>query len=262
MSKRADIGIIGGSGVYEMFSQPEIVRVSTPYDQKTVPVCYGDLAGKKVAFIARHGAKHSIPPHLINYRANIFALHKLGVSKILSSGAVGSLRREMKPGQIVLADQFIDRTKSRPDTFISGPKVEHLSAADLYCPDLRRLAVQSCRDLNISCHEQATVVVINGPRFSSRAESQWFKKMGWDILSMTQYPENVLAAEMGIRYCNIGLVTDYDAGLEGEPGIKPVTWEQITEILSRNAKLFKKLVEAVVTNIDTKKPPQKRCDCN
>lgn len=249
MSLKADIGIIGGSGVYEMLPRAEIVKIATPYDKKAVPVCYGRLAGKRVAFIARHGVKHSIPPHLINYRANIFALHKLGVQNIISSGAVGSLRREMKPGQIVLADQFIDRTKSRPDTFISGPKVEHLSAADMYCPKLRRLASRSCQQLDIPCHEQATVVVINGPRFSSRAESLWFKKMGWDILSMTQYPENVLAAELGMCYCNIGLVTDYDAGLEGEPGIKPVTWEQITKTLASNAQLFKDLVTSVVSII-------------
>ena len=261
MSSQADIGIIGGSGVYKILPQAKIVKVTTPYAKKAVPVFYGQLAGKAIAFIARHGVEHSIPPHLINYRANIFALHKLGVQSIISSGAVGSLRREMKPGQIVLADQFIDRTKSRPDTFVSGPRVEHLSAADMYCPKLRRLASQSCRELGISCHDQATVVVINGPRFSSRAESLWFKKMGWDILSMTQYPENVLAAELGICYCNIGLVTDYDAGLEGEPGIKPVTWEQITKTLSRNARLFKDLVKAVVTNIETKKTPPGRCNC-
>ncbi len=260
MNAKATIGIIGGSGIHEILSDSEVITVKNPYGKTSSPVRIGKIGGKSVVFISRHGKDHSIPPHLVNYRANVYALHKLGVTNLIASGAVGSLRRKMKPGDIVITDQFIDRTKGRQDTYIQGPAVEHLAAADLYCDRLRELAIQTCRKLGYTCHQSGTVVVINGPRFSSRAESEWFKKMGWDILSMTQYPENVLAAELGMCYCNIGLVTDYDAGLEGEPGVKPVTWEQIKKILESNAGKFKEIVATLVKKLpETKSTPCPAC---
>lgn len=244
------IGIIGGSGVYKLLDRPKTVRVSTPYGRPSDSVSLGVISGEKVAFLPRHGRRHTIPPHRINYRANIEALRRVGVKKIISAGAVGSLKKKIAPGDIVITDQFIDRTHGRLDTFFSGPKVFHLPAAGVYCENLlRRLAVRQSGCLNLRCHDGGTIVVINGPRFSSRAESRWYKKMGWDTVSMTQYPENVLAAELGICYCHVGLVTDYDAGLEGEAGIAPVTWEQIAKVLDKNADKFQRLVSGMIKSL-------------
>jgi len=253
MADEATNGVIGGSGVYELLQDARPVTFGNPYGKTSSPLMIGRVADKSVAFISRHGQDHSIPPHLVNYRANIFAFHKVGVRNIISSGAVGSLRLKMKPGHIVITDQFIDRTKNRPDTYVEGPKVEHLAAADLYCDNLRSLSYKSCKKLGYHCHRTGTVVVINGPRFSSRAESLWYKKMGWDILSMTQYPENVLAAELGMCYCNIGLVTDYDAGMEENPEIEAVTWEQIKKVLENNANKFKQIVSEVIKKLPNEK---------
>jgi len=258
-NKKVTIGIIGGSGIYGLLKDAEMVDVATPYGKPSDQIALGEVAGRRVAFINRHGEGHTIPPHKVNYRANIYALHKLGAKQIIAAAAVGSLRKKMKPGDIVITNQFIDRTKRREDTFVEGPEVKHLAAADVYDDDLRQAAIRSCQDLKIPHHAEGTVVVFEGPRFSSRAESAWYKKMGWDILSMTQYPENVLAAELNICYVSIGMVTDYDVGIEGESGISPVTFDEVMNVMKKNAKIFEKLVTEVVAQLTKSKKTCRSC---
>lgn len=216
----ARIAVIGGSGLYEIFAPDQSVthQVATPYG--TARVTVGERAGRRVAFLPRHGAGHSVAPHLISYRANMWALASLGVRAIISSSAVGGVTPEYPPGLLVVTDQFIDRTTGRADTFFDAGSVQHLSAADPFDPTLRRLAIQALTALDETFAPTGTVVVIQGPRFSTRAESHWFRASGAHIVNMTQYPEVVLAGELNMATVNLSFVTDADAGLspaEGEP---------------------------------------------
>ena len=210
---RADIAVIGGSGLYELIDPSGAVthRVHTPYG--TALVTIGLRAGRRVAFLPRHGSGHSVAPHLINYRANIWALASIGVRAIISSSAVGGVTPEYAPGLLVVTDQFIDRTNARPDTFYDRESVQHLSAADPFDPALRGFAVRALEDLGENFAPTGTVVVIQGPRFSTRAESVWFRSIGAHIVNMTAYPEIVLAGELNMATVNLSFVTDADAGL-------------------------------------------------
>ncbi|MDJ0351043.1 MTAP family purine nucleoside phosphorylase [Cryobacterium sp. PH29-G1] len=211
---RAEIAVIGGSGLYELVDPSQAVthRVSTPYGCATVTI--GLRAGRRVAFLPRHGSGHSVAPHLINYRANIWALASIGVRAIISSSAVGGVTPEYPPGLLVVTDQFIDRTAGRPDTFYDRESVQHLSAADPFDPVLRGYAISALDALNENFTPAGTVVVIQGPRFSTRAESVWFRSIGAHIVNMTAYPEIVLAGELNMGTVNLSFVTDADAGLE------------------------------------------------
>jgi len=248
----AEIGIIGGSGFYELLEKPQQVKVGTPYGHPSDLVTLGEIGGRKVAFIPRHGRSHQYPPHRIPYRANIWALHKLGVKRIIAPCAVGSLQPHIKPGEIVVCDQFVDRTKGRRDSFYDGPETTHVSMADPYCPELRKLTIETCRELGLSFHERGTVVVIEGPRFSTRAESQWYKSFGWEVINMTVYPEVVLARELEICYVNIALVTDYDVWAP-----KPVSAEEVREILARHIENVKRLIYRLIPKI----PSERNCPC-
>lgn len=207
------VAVIGGSGLYRLFADEtaDVRQIATPYG--TVAVTVGDLAGRRVAFITRHGSDHSVPPHLINYRANIWALAHLGVRIILSSSAVGGVSILYPPGTLVLTDQFIDRTTGRPDTFYDQGSVQHLAAADPFAPALHKLAVTALNAAGEQFAASGTVVVIQGPRFSTRAESLWFGAAGAHTVNMTMYPEVVLAAELNIDTVNLSFVTDSDAGI-------------------------------------------------
>lgn len=242
MEKKADIGVFGGSGFYSFLEDVEEIEIETPYGKPSDKISIAEISGKKVAFLPRHGKKHHIPPHLINYRANIYAMKMLGVKKIISPCSCGSLKSQLKPGHFIISDQFIDRTKGRKDTFFEGPNVEHISAAEPYDDELRRIAIVTAKELNIPVHETGTIVVINGPRFSTKAESRWFSSMGWDTVNMTQYPEGYLALELGISLVNIALVTDYDAGLEGRDDIKPVTMDDVYKVFNQNIEKVKSLI--------------------
>ncbi len=242
MEKKADIGVFGGSGFYSFLDDVEEIEIETPYGKPSDKISIAEISGKKVAFLPRHGKKHHIPPHLINYRANIYAMKMLGVEKIISPCSCGSLKANLKPGDFVISDQFVDRTKGRKDTYFEGPNVEHISAAEPYDNELRMLAIETAKDMKIPVHETGTIVVINGPRFSTKAESRWFSSMGWDTVNMTQYPEGYLALELGIPIVNIGLVTDYDAGLEGRDEIKPVTMEDVYKVFNQNIEEVKGLI--------------------
>ena len=209
----AKIAVIGGSGLYELFdpSASTTLEIDTPYGHAQVTI--GQRAGRQVAFLPRHGTGHSEAPHLINYRANIWALASLGVKAIISSAAVGGVSPEYPTGMLVVTDQFIDRTTGRPDTFFDQGSVQHLAAADPFDPVLRAAAIASLEALGENFAPTGTVVVIQGPRFSTRAESTWFRSMGAHIVNMTQYPEVVLASELNMGTVNVSFVTDADAGL-------------------------------------------------
>lgn len=230
MTSAAPIGIIGGSGLYELLDDPCQERISTSHGSPSSPVSLGEISGREVAFLTRHGTGHAVPPHLINYRANIAALAQVGVRQLITSSVVGSLRADMAPGQFVLTDQFVDRTHSRPDTFFTGPDVVHISMADPYCTHLRSCAGAALAGRGETFHGSGTAVVIQGPRFSTRAESQWFAHMGWDVLSMTQHPETVLAREQNMCVANISFVSDLDAGISGvqeDPVTAGMVWRTV-----------------------------------
>lgn len=210
----ARVAVIGGSGLYSLFdpAESELVTVTTPYGEVTVTI--GDLGGRRTAFITRHGSDHSVAPHLINYRANIWALASLGVTAILSSSAVGGVSPDYPSGTLVLTDQYIDRTSGRPDTFYDRGSVQHLSSADPFCPQLLDIAREALSAAGETIRPSGTVVVIQGPRFSTRAESLWFRAGGAHTVNMTMYPEVPLAAELNIGTVNISYVTDADAGVD------------------------------------------------
>ncbi len=254
---KIEIGIIGGSGFYDLAADLKEIKVETPYGPPSDKISIGEISGRKVAFLPRHKKDHEIPPHLINYRANIWALKSLGVERILTSHAVGSLQKDHKPGDFVILDQFVDRTKARADTFYDGPVVTHISSAFPYCSQIRELAIKEGRKMKLPLHEKGTVVVIQGPRFSTAAESLWFTKMGWHTVNMTEYPEIVLAREKEMCYVAIALVTDYDCGLVAQEKIKPVCSEEIIRNFKANIEKIKDLLLAMIKNW----PDKRSCSC-
>lgn len=219
-SKEAPIGIIGGSGLYGLLDDGtgKAVTVKTPYGSPSSEITLGTFAGRSVAFLPRHGTGHTVAPHRINYRANVWALASLGVRAIITSSAVGGLSPDLPPGTFVLPDQFIDRTSGREDTYFDGSSVQHVPLADPYCPELRRFAAASLSVVGESVVTHGTTVVIQGPRFSTRAEAAWFRAAGADIVNMTQYPEAALAAELNVGLVNLSFVTDSDAGESASSG--------------------------------------------
>jgi 5'-methylthioadenosine phosphorylase len=245
----AEIGVFGGSGFYSFLDDVEEVEVKTPHGRPSAPFAIGEVGGKSVAFLPRHGRKHELPPHEIPYRANLWAMKELGVRRIIGPNASGSLKAEHELGEFVVCDQFVDRTSGREDTFYDGPETTHVSAADPYCPDLRRLLVETAVELGIKVRDGGTVVVIQGPRFSTRSESQWFQAMGWDVINMTAYPEGYLARELELCYANISMITDHDVGVEGMP---PVSHEQVVRVFNENNERLRELLFTVIPRI----PPQ------
>lgn len=252
------VGVIGGSGLYSLLDAAEEVEVDTPYGEPSDRVTVGDLGGRRVAFLPRHGRRHTVPPHRINSRANLWALRDAGAERVIAPCAVGSLRAEHAPGTVVVCDQFVDRTHGRADTYFDGPRVAHLSAADPYCAELRPLAAAAARDAGLPAHEGGTVVVVNGPRFSTRAESRMYAGLGFDVVNMTQYPEVVLARELGLCYVALALVTDWDAGLEGQPGVVPVTQEEVFTVFRRSTDA----VRAAITRLVELIPGVRSCGCD
>lgn len=237
----ADIGVFGGSGFYKLLEKAEERVVETPYGAPSDKLMLGELGGKRVAFLPRHGAHHQYPPHKINFRANVWAMKSLGVKHIISPCAAGSLQTHVAPGDFVVCDQYVDRTSGRIDTFYDGPISTHVSAADPYCAKLREYAIKAAKDCGIKVHEKGTVVVIQGPRFSSKAESKWFTSMGWEVINMTQYPEAHLCRELNMGVVNIALITDYDSGLVGD--VEPVSHAEVVKVFGDNlTKLQKMLV--------------------
>jgi 5'-methylthioadenosine phosphorylase len=252
---KIEIGVFGGSGFYSLFEgNPDFRVVETPYGPPSDRIVVGTIAGKQVAFLPRHGSQHQLPPHKINYRANVWAMKSMGVTRLISPCAAGSLKKEVGLGEFVVCDQYVDRTNGREDTFYDGPISTHVSAADPYCPELRKLAVDAGQAAKITMHDRGTVVVIQGPRFSSKSESRWFTNQGWEVINMTQYPEVHLARELEMCVVNISLITDYDSGLVGE--VEPVSHSEVVKVFGDNLTKLRRLLVNLVEKI-----PDERHQC-
>ncbi|MCU1490304.1 MAG: methylthioadenosine phosphorylase [Acidimicrobiaceae bacterium] len=251
---RAEIAIIGGSGFSSLFSSPEHVAGETPFGAPSAPVTVGELGGRAVAFLPRHGLHHEYAPHRVPYRANITALAALGVSRIFAPCAVGSLRHDLGPGSVVIPDQLVDLTAGREQTFFEGDAVRHASFADPYCPELRSVAVAASKEAGISARPTGTVVTISGPRFSTRAEAAWYRSAGWDLVNMTQCPEAALARELGICYCAVALVTDRDTGDDCHSSVEAT---DVFAVLASMVPTALDLLGAAVRLV----PPLRSCRC-
>jgi 5'-methylthioadenosine phosphorylase len=248
--------VFGGSGFYSFLQDVREIEVETPWGTPSGPVSVGTVEGQPVAFLPRHGSKHQFPPHVIPYRANLWAFKELGVERVLGPCAVGSLQPRIKPGEFVVCDQLVDRTTGRPSTFYDGPVTTHVSFADPYCPTLREVTLKEAADLGLPVHDRGTMVVIQGPRFSTRAESAFYAGQGWEVIGMTQSPEVALARELEMCYGNISLVTDYDVGVVGER--EPVTNEEVIRVFAENTARLRGLLFRVIAAI----PGDRDCPCS
>ncbi|WP_433147628.1 S-methyl-5'-thioadenosine phosphorylase [Actinomadura nitritigenes] len=250
----AEIAVIGGSGFYSFLDDVEEVRVDTPYGPPSDAVAIGELAGRRVAFIPRHGRDHRFPPHKIPYRANLWALRALGVRQVLAPSAVGSLTPDLGPGTLAVPDQLVDRTAARPQTYYDDGAAIHVSFSDPYCPVGRRAAVDAANAAGWAPVDGGALVVIEGPRFSTRAESRWFAGQGWTLVGMTGHPEAVLARELALCYTPLCLVTDLDAGIEEGEG---VTMDEVLRVFGENIGRLRGLVADVVKAL----PAERGCPC-
>lgn len=253
MANVAQIGVLGGSGLYALLDDAREVQVETPYGPPSDPIVVGDVAGRQVAFLPRHGVDHRFPPHRIPYLANLWALRSLGVRQVLAPCAVGSLRPALGPGSLVVCDQLVDRTSGRRQTYHDTGAV-HVSFADPYCPTGRAVAVGTARAADWSVVDGGTIVVVEGPRFSTRAESQWFAAQGWSVVNMTGHPEAVLARELALCYTAVALVTDLDAGVEGGGS---VTQAEVFRVFRENTARLRSLLLSVVAAL----PLERTCRC-
>jgi len=251
---QAEIGIIGGTGLYDpkLLKNVEEISVDTPYGAPSDSITVGELGGRRVAFLPRHAKKHTIRPTDINSRANIFALKKLGVERILAPSTVGSLKEEFKPGDVVFVDQFIDRTTRREQSFYTENRVCHISVAEPMCPELRRTLIAVAKDMGIRAHDTGTYVCIEGPRFSTKAESRMFRAWGADVVGMTLVPECVLAREAEVCYASIATVTDYDVWKD-----RPVCVDEIVATMRANIENVKRIIAGVVARV----PKDRGCEC-
>jgi 5'-methylthioadenosine phosphorylase len=245
----AEVGVFGGSGFYSFLDDVETVTLDTPHGAPSAPVTIGSVGDRRVAFLPRHGRRHELPPHRIPYKANLWAMHELGVHSIVAPCAAGSLQGHIHPGELVVVDQLVDRTWGRGDTFFDGPEVQHVAFADPYDMGVRATLVAAARDLGLTVHDGGTMVVVQGPRFSTRAESRWFSSNGWEVINMTGYPEAVLAAELAIPYAAVALITDYDAGLEDVDGAEPVTQEMVLAFFEGNIERVRALLFEAIPHL-------------
>ncbi|MGB9857928.1 MAG: S-methyl-5'-thioadenosine phosphorylase [Dictyoglomaceae bacterium] len=248
------IAIIGGTGVYDpkFLENPEELIIKTPYGE--AKILKGVYKGEEVGFLARHGAKHSVPPHKINYRANMWALKSLGVERILATTAVGSLKMNLTPGDLVLLDQFIDFTKGREYTFYDGSdgRVIHIDFSEPYCPELRRILIEEAKNLGIKLHPYGTYICTEGPRFETPAEIKMFSNFG-DVVGMTNVPEVVLARELEMCYAVVSLVTNYAAGISKNP----LSHQEVLDAMAENIEKVRNLFASVITKI----PRERNCPC-
>jgi 5'-methylthioadenosine phosphorylase len=253
---QAEIGVIGGSGLYSMpgFTGAEEVRLDTPFGAPSDPYIVGELEGRRVAFLARHGRGHRITPSELNFRANIYGMKMLGVGRILSLSAVGSLKEEHRPTDFVIPDQFFDRTRGRVSTFFGEGVVAHISFADPICPQLARHVHASCAQIGINGKHGGTYLCMEGPAFSTRAESNVYRSWGMDIIGMTNLQEAKLAREAEICYVTVAMVTDYDCWHQGHDA---VTVDEIIRVLNLNADNARQVVRAAVASM----PAERTCGC-
>jgi len=255
VSNLADIGVIGGSGFYEFIESAEELRVETPYGEPSDPLVIGEVAGKRVAFVPRHGRDHRFPPHKIPYRANMWALRSVGVRQILAPSAVGSLTPHFGAGQLAVPDQLVDRTTGRVQTFYDIGGAVHVQFADPYCPVGREHAIAAAHATGWKPATSGTLVIIEGPRFSTRAESRWYAAQGWTLIGMTAHPEAVLARELALCYTTIALVTDTDAGVDEGEG---VTQEEVFRVFAVNIARLRELILKAIESL----PLERTCSCS
>ncbi len=259
-SPLAEIGVIGGSGLYEFLDDAETVEVETPFGPPSDPLVVGETAGRRVAFVARHGKGHRYPPHRVNYRANLWALRAVGVRQVIAPCAVGSLRPEHGPGTLVVPDQVIDRTSGRAHTVydVEGPVV-HVGFADPYCPRGRAVALECAHRSGHGVADAGTLVVVNGPRFSSRAESRMHQQAGGTIVGMTTMPEAGIARELAMCFTSLAMVTDYDSGVDGG---EAVTHEEVMRVFARNLDDLKAVLRDVIAGLpETEADDVATCPC-
>jgi 5'-methylthioadenosine phosphorylase len=249
----ADVGVIGGSGLYRFLPGAREVSVSTPYGPPSDPLVVAEVDGRRVAFVPRHGRDHRHPPHQIPYRANLWALRSLGVRQVLAPCAVGGLRPELGPGTLVVPDQLVDRTSGRASTFYDDGAV-HVAFADPYCPQGRATALGTARATGWEPVDGGTLVVVEGPRFSTRAESQWYGRQGWSLVGMTGCPEAVLARELALCYTAVSVVTDLDAGVDSDSA---VTHAEVFRVFAETTDRLRSLLVDVVRAL----PTQRDCPC-
>ena len=250
-----EIGLLGGSGNYDptIVKNPMETKVFTPYGRTSDNFILGTVENRKVAFLARHGRGHHIPPHLINFRANIWAMKALGVTRIISPSACGSLQEDIDVGTFVIIDQLFDRTfGQRKDTFYDGSVVGHMAFAKPFCPELRAILAETATELNLNFRDSGTYVCINGPRFSTAAESLFYRNQGWHVIGMTAYPECILAREVEICFTNVSMVTDKDIY-----GDEPVTIEEVLNVMTKNVENVRNLIFKAIAKI----PKDRKCDC-
>jgi 5'-methylthioadenosine phosphorylase len=251
---RAELGVIGGSGFYEFLDSAEEIKIETPYGPPSDPLVMGEINGKSVAFLPRHGRDHRFPPHKIPYRANLWALRSVGVRQIIAPSAVGSLTAMHGPGTLAIPDQVVDRTSGRTQTFYDEGGAVHVQFADPYCPVGRSTAVAAASAVGWEPVRSGTLVVIEGPRFSTRAESRWYAAQGWTLIGMTGYPEAVLARELALCYTTVALVTDTDAGVEEGEG---VTHEEVMRVFAANNIRLREVIVRTITDL----PADRACPC-
>ena len=256
MGERAEIGIIGGSGLYQMegFTEVREISVETPFGPPSDSLMVGSLEGRRVAFLPRHGRGHRILPHELNFRANVFAMKKLGVEWILSVSAVGSLKERYEPLHVVVPDQFIDRTRQRQSTFFGRGLVAHVAFAHPLCRNLSRVMAEACAEAGATHHVGGTYVCMEGPQFSTLAESELYRSWGADLIGMTNLQEAKLAREAEICFATLAMVTDYDCW---HPDHDAVTAEQILGVLGKNAETARKVLRAAVRRL----PIPRDCEC-
>jgi 5'-methylthioadenosine phosphorylase len=245
----AEIGIFGGSGFYTFGVAADTVTLDTPFGPPSAPVTITEIGGRRVAFLPRHGINHEFAPAAVPARANLWAMRMLGVRQVIGPCAAGSLSPFVHPGDFVVLDQLVDRTWGRPDTYYDAGDAHHVAFADPYCAVLGDHAVAAGERAGVRMHARGTVVVIQGPRFSTRAESRFYRQQGFDVINMTQYPEAYLARELGMHYAGIALVTDYDTGVEDDPAIEPVTQAEVFAFFDANIDRVRRLINELVPTL-------------
>jgi 5'-methylthioadenosine phosphorylase len=250
----ASIGVIGGTGLYKFLEPVDEISVDTPFGPPSDPLVIGEVGGRRVAFVPRHGRDHRFPPHRIPYRANLWALRSVGVRQVLAPSAVGSLTKSYGPGTLAIPDQLVDRTSGRAQTFYDEGEAVHVQFADPYCPVGRNCAVAAAQAAGWPPVPSGTLVVIEGPRFSTRAESRWYAAQGWTLIGMTGHPEAVLARELALCYTTIALVTDTDAGIEEGEG---VTQSEVFRVFSENIGRLRDVLMKTIESL----PAERDCPC-
>lgn len=244
------IAVIGGSGLEELFSSSEKINIGTPYGiSHTVSIC--EISGRRVVFLPRHGYKHDIPPHRVNYRANIYALYRLGVERIIATNAVGAINLNFKPGELVVPHDLIDFTRQRHSTFFDNPPVTHIDFTEPYCPEIRKILVEKARDLG-TVHEQAVYVCTEGPRFETPAEIRMLRMLGCDIVGMTGMPETSLARELGICYATLCFISNMAAGISGK-----LTYEEVSKV----SKMVMPRIQRIIVEVIAALPEARSCQC-